>query len=148
MSPPALDGVWRYARSKFANILFARELARKLDAEGSEGIFVNCFFPGNIPTDAMDVWKDLIGTVGGSIFKGLCQLGGHTPLDGATTALYLAAGPAIKAECVKGRYFVPIAIKEKTSKAAQDPDLCRTLWEWSEESVSHTLGSNWLKLSS
>jgi hypothetical protein len=30
-----------------------------------------CFFPGNIPTEAMDTWKDLFGIIGGSALKEL-----------------------------------------------------------------------------
>jgi len=56
-SPAALDGIWRYARGKLAGIMFTRELANRLQKKGVSNVYVNSFFPGNIPTDAMDTWK-------------------------------------------------------------------------------------------
>ena len=32
--------------SKLGNILFTKELAKRLDKRGSDGVFANCFFPG------------------------------------------------------------------------------------------------------
>jgi NAD(P)-dependent dehydrogenase (short-subunit alcohol dehydrogenase family) len=58
-----LDSCWRYARSKLGNILFTRELARRLEKKGALNVYANVFFPGNIPTDAMDTWRDLFGAM-------------------------------------------------------------------------------------
>ncbi|CDM26931.1 NAD(P)-binding domain [Penicillium roqueforti FM164] len=52
--PALYDGVWRYGRSKLGNILFAKELSRRLQEDqdlASQQIYVNSFFPGNIVTD-------------------------------------------------------------------------------------------------
>lgn len=142
-SPAILDTNWRYARSKLANILFARELAKRLDKKGASNVYVNSFYPGNIPTEAMDAWKDMIGNVGGSAFKTAFQYVGHTPEDAAATAMYLATSPDVVAKGIKGKYFVPIAQEEQPSLVAQDKDLQKNLWYWSDSKVAETLGKGW-----
>jgi NAD(P)-dependent dehydrogenase (short-subunit alcohol dehydrogenase family) len=142
-SPYALDSCWRYARSKLGTILFTRELARRLDKKGAANVFANCFFPGNIPTEAMDTWKDLFGTIGGSAMKGLFQVVGQSLTQGATTAIYLAASLEVEKKGEKGKYFIPIATEDKTSKIAEDKDLARNLWYWCDDKVTKALGKGW-----
>jgi NAD(P)-dependent dehydrogenase (short-subunit alcohol dehydrogenase family) len=60
-SPSSFDSIWRYSCSKLANILFTRELARRRQKKGAATVYVNSFFPGNIPTEAIDIWKQLFG---------------------------------------------------------------------------------------
>ncbi|KAL1618113.1 hypothetical protein SLS54_007352 [Diplodia seriata] len=142
-SPAALDSFWRYARSKLANILFTRELARRLDNMGLSNVYVNSFFPGNIPTDAWDSWKDLFGTLVGTAAKSVFQQVGHTPEEAAATAMYLAASPDVMSKGVKGKYFVPVSQEEETSTVANDKDLQKNLWYWSDNKVAETLGKGW-----
>ncbi|KAK5241647.1 hypothetical protein LTR16_009169, partial [Cryomyces antarcticus] len=70
-SPTFVDSAWRYARSKLANILFTRELTRLLQKRGSSKVYANVYYPGNIPTEAMDAWKEMLGNLGGAVVKGL-----------------------------------------------------------------------------
>lgn len=142
-SPAALDTFWRYARSKLANILFTRELARRLDKKGASNVFVNSFFPGNIPTEAMDSWKGMLGELAGTVGKEAFRYIGHTPEDAATTAMYLATSPEVASQGVRAKYFVPIAVEEKTSTVADDKDLSKNLWYWSDSKVAETLGKGW-----
>jgi NAD(P)-dependent dehydrogenase (short-subunit alcohol dehydrogenase family) len=142
-SPDSLDSCWRYARSKLGTILFTRELARRLDKKGAANVYTNCFFPGNIPTEAMDTWKDLFGTIGGSAVKGLFQVVGQSPTQGAATAIYLAASPEVERKGERGKYFIPIATEDKTSKIAEDMDLARNLWYWCDDKVTKTQGKRW-----
>jgi NAD(P)-dependent dehydrogenase (short-subunit alcohol dehydrogenase family) len=60
-SPSSFDSIWRYSCSKLANTLFTRELARRLRKKDVATVYVNSFFPGNIPTEAIDIWKQLFG---------------------------------------------------------------------------------------
>ncbi|KKZ59634.1 hypothetical protein EMCG_05392 [[Emmonsia] crescens] len=132
------DGIWHYGRSKLANILFTRELSRRLtegalrgvsatgvsaggngngsvdddDDEASKHIYVNSFFPGNIATDQMNIWKRYLGTVLGKAFKMFFSVAGQSARDAAATALYLAASEDIvEGDGVRGQYFVAIAKK-------------------------------------
>lgn len=142
-SPDALDSCWRYARSKLGTILFTEELVHRLDNHGATNVFANSFFPGNIPTDAMNTWKDLIGTIAGSSLKGLFEVVGQSAEDGAATAMYLAASEEVKEKELKGEYFIPIAKQDQTSEIAKDRDLARNLWYWCDSQVTQVLGKGW-----
>lgn len=116
-----------YSRSKLANILFARELARRLEGTG---VTVNSLHPGivrtnlgrhvNIPLLA----KPLFNLVSWAFFK--------TPLEGAQTSIYLASSPEV--EGVSGKYFGDCKEEELLPKAMDDL-VARKLWDISEVMV-------------
>ncbi|NXN32835.1 RDH14 dehydrogenase, partial [Nycticryphes semicollaris] len=116
-----------YSRSKLANILFARELARRLEGTG---VTVNSLHPGivktnlgrhvNIPLLA----KPLFNLVSWAFFK--------TPLEGAQTSIYLASSPDV--EGVSGKYFGDCKEEELLPKAMDDL-VARKLWDISEVMV-------------
>ncbi|XP_042676391.1 retinol dehydrogenase 14 [Centrocercus urophasianus] len=116
-----------YSRSKLANILFARELARRLEGTG---VTVNSLHPGivrtnlgrhvNIPFLA----KPLFNLVSWAFFK--------TPLEGAQTSIYLASSPDV--EGVSGKYFGDCKEEELLPKAMDDL-VARKLWDISEVMV-------------
>ncbi|KAI9760594.1 MAG: hypothetical protein M4579_001563 [Chaenotheca gracillima] len=140
----AIDACYRYSRSKLANILFTRQLARLLEKKGAQNVYANCFFPGNIPTEAMDSWKDLFGSMGGAAFKGIFQAVGQSETDAAATAIFLATSPEVEnGTGLKGKYFIPIATEDKPSATAEDGDLARNLWYWTDHKVAETLGKAW-----
>jgi NAD(P)-dependent dehydrogenase (short-subunit alcohol dehydrogenase family) len=135
--PTWYDGIWRYARSKLGNILFTRELSRRLllsetvDGEDSASrrVLVNCFFPGNIATEQMDIWKKYLGAPLGWSFKKFFSIAGQTTKDGAATALFLVASDKVKeGDGIRGEYFIPIAKRSEPSALARDMNLGRELW--------------------
>lgn len=142
-NPAAFDAVWRYGRSKLANILFTRELAVQLDNRKARNVYVNCFYPGNVPTEAMDSWKLLVGNLPGQLFKAIFQKVGQSLTDAALTGLYLGTSPQVAAEDKRGRYLVPIAIEESTSAIAKDKELANRLWQWTDGQVEKVLGESW-----
>jgi len=142
-SPDALDSCWRYARSKLGTILFAQELAHRIDNHGAMNVFANTFFPGNVPTDAMNTWKDLFGTIPGASLKGIFEVVGQSVEDGAATGIFLAASEEVKKKKLKGKYFIPIAKEGETTELAKDRDLARNLWYWSDSQVTQVLGKGW-----
>jgi NAD(P)-dependent dehydrogenase (short-subunit alcohol dehydrogenase family) len=107
-----------YGRSKLCNILFTRELARRLY---DTGVTANCLHPGFVATRFGDESGGLI-----SRFVGLAKLLAISPEKGAETIIYLASSPEIAA--TTGQYFHkcrPIA----PSRAAQDDRTALSLWE-------------------
>ena len=84
-----------YGRSKLCNILFTRELARRLHGTG---VTANCLHPGFVATRFGDESGGLI-----SRFVGLAKLFAISPEQGAETIVYLASSPAV-AETT-GKYF-------------------------------------------
>ncbi|MBW6474843.1 MAG: SDR family oxidoreductase [Anaerolineaceae bacterium] len=114
-----------YGTSKLMNILFTRELSRRL--EGTR-VTVNALHPGFVATN--------FGHNGNGIGKWLIQLtqrSALTPEQGAQTSIYLASSPEVSG--VSGAYFSESKIVQP-SKAAQDDDLALRLWEVSEQLIA------------
>jgi NAD(P)-dependent dehydrogenase (short-subunit alcohol dehydrogenase family) len=74
-----------YGRSKLCNILFTRELARRLHGTG---VTANCLHPGFVATRFGDQSGGVI-----SRFVGLAKLFAISPEQGAETIIYLASSP-------------------------------------------------------
>jgi NAD(P)-dependent dehydrogenase (short-subunit alcohol dehydrogenase family) len=140
--PAYYDGIWRYGRSKLGDILFARALSRRLLSDRdptSKNIYVNAYFPGNIVTNQMDVWKEYLGSFIGWIIKTFVSTFGQSTEDGAATAMYLAASKEICNDAgTHGEYFIPIATKHRTTAIAEDMILAQRLWV--RRSMSHLSG--------
>ncbi|XP_004534305.1 retinol dehydrogenase 14 isoform X1 [Ceratitis capitata] len=117
-----------YYVSKFANIYFARELAKRL--EGS-GVSVNFLHPGMIDSG---IWRNVpfpLNLPMMAITKGFFK----TTKAGAQTTIYLATSDEVAN--VSGKYFMDC--KESTlSAAAMDEEKGRKLWEESVKLVKLT----------
>ena len=126
-----------YGQSKLCNILFARELAKRV--EGKK-IYVNAIHPGYVHTDLQrniyDSWNP--------VYAFLARLGHRlfalSPVQGAMTQLYVATHPDIEAKGIVGRYFVPIAKESTTSALGNDGELGKKLWAYTEELLKEKLG--------
>jgi NAD(P)-dependent dehydrogenase (short-subunit alcohol dehydrogenase family) len=110
-----------YGRSKLANILFTRELARRL---AGTRVTVNCLHPGFV---ASRFGGEAGGWVG-RLFP-LVKLAGLSPEKGADTLVYLASSPEVAT--VTGGYFAKRTAIEP-SAAARDDAAAKKLWEASE----------------
>jgi NAD(P)-dependent dehydrogenase (short-subunit alcohol dehydrogenase family) len=127
MSEKGYAGLRVYGKSKLANILFTRELARRL--EGS-GVTANAVHPGGVRTGfARD--GDVKGIYGRLV--ALAQPFLKTPEQGAETTIFVASSPDL--ERVSGRYFAN-SREASTTAAAQDDEAARRLWEVSEQLVA------------
>jgi NAD(P)-dependent dehydrogenase (short-subunit alcohol dehydrogenase family) len=112
-----------YANSKLCNILFTRELARRLN--NGKGVTANCLHPGFVATR--------FGDQSGGALRWLLQLvkpvAAIAPQEGARTIIHLATSPEV--EGISGEYFYQCRIASPTP-AARDDDAARRLWEISE----------------
>jgi len=114
---------WRsYANSKLANILFTRELARRLDGTG---VTANCAHPGVVRTGFGREGKPLL-RLGTTIARPFFL----SPERGADTIVYLASSPDVAGQT--GGYYVKRQRREP-SAAARDDAAARKLWEISEK---------------
>lgn len=116
-----------YSQSKLANILFTKELARRLPPRP---ITANCLHPGLVGT--------AIGDKGGVFGFGwsLMRPAMLSPERGAENSLFVATSPSI--EGVSGAYFV----KKKasaTNPIADDPVVAARLWTDSQKLVDRAL---------
>ena len=114
-----------YSQSKLANILFTRELARRL--EGS-GVTANCLHPGFVATNftAGKGWTF-------RMFQAMARVFAISPENGAKTTVYLASSPEV--ERATGGYYSKCKLATPTA-AARDDDAARRLWDLSE-SMTH-----------
>ena len=110
-----------YGRSKLANILFTRELARRL--AGTE-VTTNCLHPGVVATRFGDSSGGLLGRV-----IPVLRLFFISAEKGADTIVYLASSPEV--EKTTGEYFVKRKVTEP-SAAARDDAAAKRLWLESE----------------
>jgi len=107
-----------YGQSKLCNILFTRELARRLHGTG---VTANCLHPGFVATRFGDQSGGLI-----SPLIRLAKFFAISPAEGAETMVYLAASPDV-AE-VTGQYFYK-SMPTLSSSPAQDDRSALMLWE-------------------
>lgn len=112
-------GVAAYNNSKLANVLFTRELSRRL--EGTN-VTANCLHPGAVATS---IFRNLPKPI-----EWLIKAFTMSPERGAETSVYLASSPDV--ETVTGKYF-DNKQEKYPSRLAQDDELARQLWQVSEE---------------
>jgi NAD(P)-dependent dehydrogenase (short-subunit alcohol dehydrogenase family) len=113
-----------YSQSKLANVLFASELARRLQATG---VTSNSLHPGVVHTKFA-----MAGGVFSKFFYNVLGFLMATPAQGARTSIYLASSP--KVEGVTGKYFSNCK-ETRPSKEALDEATAKKLWELSEKLV-------------
>jgi NAD(P)-dependent dehydrogenase (short-subunit alcohol dehydrogenase family) len=106
-----------YGRSKLCNILFTRELARRITGTG---VTANALHPGFVATRFGDQSGGLI-SFGIKIGKRFAL----SPEKGAETLVYLASSPEVAA--ASGGYYYKCRLGA-TSKSAQDDAAARRLW--------------------
>ncbi|KAI1314547.1 hypothetical protein EDD11_002022 [Mortierella claussenii] len=128
----------RYGRSKLANILFAKSLARQLS---QERVYVNAAHPGYVATELTRHAKDVFGGLVDKFFGIMGRIAAMKPEVGALTQLYLATSPEIEDKDIRGRYFIPIANEIRPSVYALDENLQDKLWTFSENLVREKIGA-------
>jgi NAD(P)-dependent dehydrogenase (short-subunit alcohol dehydrogenase family) len=117
-----------YGQSTLCNVLFTRELARRLEGTG---VTANCLHPGVIASG--------FGKTDGGLFGLIWKLMSpflSSPADGAKTQIWLCSSPAV--EGISGRYFadckeVPAS---RLSPEASDDAAAKRLWALSEAIVA------------
>jgi NAD(P)-dependent dehydrogenase (short-subunit alcohol dehydrogenase family) len=107
-----------YNRSKLCNILFTRELARRLRGTG---VTANCLHPGFVATRLGDESGGLI-----SHLVRVAKFFAISPERGAQTVVYLASAPEVAG--LTGQYFCE-SRPAKPAPAALDDRAASLLWE-------------------
>lgn len=108
-----------YGTSKLCNILFTRELARRLS---DTGVTANCLHPGFVATRFGDNNDGAILGFGFGIAKRLAAI---SPEEGAKTIVYLASSPEVAEK--SGSYYYKCAPAVPTA-AAQNDAAAKRLW--------------------
>lgn len=129
--PAIHDAVWRYGRSKLANILFTKELTRRLAEDEdptAKKVYVNSYFPGNVVTQQWQGWSEHLGRLIGTVIRLLGRIFGQSVEQAAATAVYLASSSEVSERDLRGGYYVPIAKVEEPTWLGRDGELGRKLW--------------------
>jgi NAD(P)-dependent dehydrogenase (short-subunit alcohol dehydrogenase family) len=120
-SERSYSGFQVYGRSKLCNILYTRELARRL---AGTGVTANSLHPGFVATR--------FGANSGGVLQALmpvAKLGAISPRKGAETIIYLASSPEVAG--TTGLYYYQCR-PDTPSPAAQDDAAAARLWAESE----------------
>lgn len=112
------SGFGMYERSKLMNILFTRELARRLEGTG---VTANCLHPGFVATRFAEASGGLV-----SALIRAAKTFALTPEEGAKTMVYLATAPEVAR--VSGKYF-HLCKEVLPSQEAQKDEDARRLWD-------------------
>lgn len=113
----SITGLGEYATSKFCNVLFGQELARRVPADE---LGVHVVHPGVI---ASDVWRRIPWPVRPIMTRFM-----RSTTQGAATSLFAATDPSLIG--ISGRYYADCA--EKEPNRAATPELAGELWTRSE----------------
>ncbi len=127
-----------YAQSKLANVLFAYELDRRLEAAGVDDVTSVACHPGYAATNLQgrasreggNVLSRIATTVGNAVLA-------QSPEAGALPMLYAATADGVAG----GSYYGPGGFmsmrgapeRQRSSDRSYDPDLAAALWERSAE---------------
>jgi NAD(P)-dependent dehydrogenase (short-subunit alcohol dehydrogenase family) len=117
-----------YGRSKLANILFTRSLARRLDGQD---ITVNCLHPGAVSTSLGQNNPGLLTKVLPLLLKPFFR----SPEQGAETSIYLCCSDDVAG--VSGEYFSNCR-PGKAKPWAKDDAAAEQLWQYSQTCTDFT----------
>src|SRR5438132_3342060 len=125
------SGQRAYNASKLANVMFAYELARRL--QGS-GVTANVLHPGVVRTSFGAEDQAAFFTILSPLIRPFLK----TTAQGAATSIYLASSPQV--EGVTGQYFADGKPKQ-SSKSSYDTGVARRLWKVSVDLVGLSTGT-------
>lgn len=115
-----------YSQSKLANILFTREMAKRLRGTG---VTCNAVHPGVVKTE---LGRYMIQSHVRRVIQPFLYFAFKTPRSGAQTTLKVALDPDLKT--ISGKYFADCEIKGEAKSGTKDDDeLAAWLWKTSEE---------------
>ncbi|KAI0076330.1 NAD(P)-binding protein [Panus rudis PR-1116 ss-1] len=112
-----------YFHSKFANVLVAREIAKRY---GHQGIISNACNPGNLKTELMRYSPSILQRLAAQFFLWPASYGALTQLWAGTTP---------EALHYNGEFLIPWARVGRCRPEAYDPELGEQLWNYLEEEV-------------
>jgi hypothetical protein len=129
-----------YNRSKLAEVLFVRELLKRIRAgqfgpvTATQGEpWINATHPGGVSTDQQKQAEDAYGTLGKIGVAAVRPFMKDPVKQGCRPALFAATSPDIVKERIEGQYIVPDRKPTEPSTQAQDEKLAKNLWNLTKE---------------
>ncbi|KAK9234460.1 hypothetical protein V1525DRAFT_413018 [Lipomyces kononenkoae] len=122
-------GLWgeflRYAQSKLANILYARELARRYPNVTTVSVHPGVFGTGLIQN--LSISK--------KVMVYLVNLGRVNPTVADGTSSQLWAAMVEKSKITNGAYYEPVGILGRLDRESKNDKLAGELWEWTQKEL-------------
>ncbi|EFN82737.1 retinol dehydrogenase 14 isoform X2 [Harpegnathos saltator] len=125
INPTSTFPAYLYYVSKYANIVFTLELARRLEGTG---VTANCLHPGMIDSG---IWRNVPAPLSWFLTL-IIKAFFKTPEQGAQTTIHLAVSEELNG--VSGKYFMDCA-EHRLSNGVKEPSKGKKLWELSEPLV-------------
>ncbi|KAI8138272.1 hypothetical protein BJV82DRAFT_673816 [Fennellomyces sp. T-0311] len=119
---------FHYGLSKACNVLFTRELAKRLEAKGVNNLYVNVNHPGIVRTELIrhSMKEDTF------IKRFVENVIAVSSEEGSLTQLYLATSPEVESKDIRGKYFVPVAENGCLNAYSSSDKNAAHLWEFTE----------------
>lgn len=127
LSETGYRGMDVYGQSKLANILFTRELARRLEGTG---VTANCLHPGFVGSN-FAANNGFLPALGMRLMKPFIL----SSAQGAETSIYLASSPEVAGK--SGGYYVNKR-ESSSDRASQDTAAAEKLWQVSKQLTAAT----------
>ncbi|KAI0368449.1 NAD-P-binding protein [Pilatotrama ljubarskyi] len=120
----------RYSHTKIMQLLFVRELQRRLDREGVP-ILLIAVDPGEVNTEGVQAYANSVGPILSPIYRLIANLTFTTPAKGAYGPVFAAASPIPRAkrDAYRGSYLKPPGTLVKANPIADREDLQKELWD-------------------
>ncbi|KAK9889887.1 hypothetical protein WA026_008689 [Henosepilachna vigintioctopunctata] len=137
------DSLTAYRQSKLANVLFSRELARRLKEANIQGVNTYSLHPGVIATNLgrhLKLNNPFIKLIMAIFVKPLIK----TPEQGSQTTIYCAVDE--KCENETGLYYSNCKVKDP-SDTAKNGEIAKRLWDVSMEMVNLNKNYDYFKVS-
>uniref|UniRef100_A0AC35TK02 Dehydrogenase/reductase SDR family member 13 n=1 Tax=Rhabditophanes sp. KR3021 TaxID=114890 RepID=A0AC35TK02_9BILA len=119
-----------YNRSKFAQVMHARQLTRELAEKNIHNISINACHPGSVHTNILSTTPiAFVGTYLMPLFFYFFK----TATDGAQCPIHVAL--STKIDGVSGKYFHECEVQEFTSEITDHDEICKDLYDRSKEQI-------------
>ncbi|KAJ3343880.1 hypothetical protein HDU93_005163 [Gonapodya sp. JEL0774] len=116
-------GTWKkYGQSKLANVLFAREIARRYPDVTAISIHPGVVNTGLVST--LGFWNNLLVKVGARF---------NSPEDGIKNHLWAIGSE--KSAVKNGGYYEPVGEPGRKTRYNEDSELAAKLWDWTEKEL-------------
>jgi len=116
----------RYGQSKLANVLFAKELARRYPVLTTASVH-----PGAVSTNLDTTYKSSSSWLTSSVWRIFFFLASVDVATGTKNQLWAATSNDV----VSGTYYAPVGVTGKGSPLTEDKALAEKLWEWTEKEL-------------
>lgn len=118
----------RYGQSKFAQLLYAIQLARKYPAITSVAVH-----PGVVRTDMFNKMKWGVRTFLETMNR-MIGVDFLDPTSGAYSLVWAAVAPETQLE--SGSYYLPVGVEGKLDKKIEEGNVGSQLWDWTQTELA------------